>query len=77
MTILEDILRRCPSSTILIRLTFNKAERRYSTYKCELAILVRFAIKYQHFFRNADVDIVIHTDHKPLTWFLKLPLGGA
>jgi RNase H-like domain found in reverse transcriptase len=50
---------------------FTMAERKYPTYKRELCSLVRFASKYDYFLRDPHRPGVIHTDHKPLTSFLK------
>ena len=51
-------------------MTFNTAERKYPTYKRELCVIVKSAVKYKYLFQNLVRPGVIHTDHKPLAHFL-------
>lgn len=48
---------------------FNKSQRRYPTYKRELCGLVKFAMKYDYLCKYPHLTVMIHTDHKPLTFF--------
>ena len=51
--------------------TFTPTRRRYPTYKRELYVLVEFARKYSYLCKNPHQTTIIHTDHKPLIYFLK------
>ena len=55
-------------------LTFSATERKYPTYKQELCAMVRFTTKFQYLLRNPDCPGIIHTDHKPLVYFLESSL---
>lgn len=50
--------------------TLSKTEVRYSTYKKELFAIVKSLRKYGHYFRDANRPGIVHTDHKPLVFFL-------
>lgn len=51
--------------------TFSGTQQKYATYKRELCALTRFVIKYDYLCKHPLHTTVIHTDHKPLTHFLK------
>ena len=55
-------------------LTFFTTERKYQMYKQKLCIMVRFTTKFQYLLQNSDHSGIIHTDYKPLVYFLKLSL---
>jgi hypothetical protein len=50
-------------------LSFNR--RKYSTYKKELYVMITFVTKYDYLCKHLYKLIIIHTDHKSLTHFLK------
>ena len=52
-------------------MTFSPTRRRYPTYKKELYVIVEFPYKYEYLAKHPYVPAVVHTDHKPLTHFLK------
>ena len=51
--------------------TFTPTRRRYPTYKRELYVLVEFVKKYDYLCKHPHHTTIVHTDHKPLTYFLK------
>lgn len=50
---------------------FTATQRRYPTYKRELFAIMKFASKYDYLCKHPYQQTIIHTDHKPLTHFLK------
>ena len=55
---------------------FNQAECCYSTYKRELCVIVKFAVKHNHLLQNSDSKMyeVLYTDYMSLIHFLELEL---
>lgn len=53
---------------------FSATQRNYPTYKRELCTLVTFCRKYNYLCKHPYLPTVVHTDHKPLTHFLKSDL---
>ena len=51
--------------------TFTPTRRRYPTYKRELYVIVEFVKKYDYLCKHPYHTTIVHTDHKPLTYFLK------
>ena len=51
---------------------FNKSQYRYPTYKQEFCGLVKFTIKYDYLCKHPHLTTLIHTNHKPLTFFTSL-----
>ena len=51
--------------------TFTPTRRRYPIYKRELYVLVEFVKKYDYLCKHPRHTAIVHTDHKPLTYFLK------
>lgn len=49
--------------------TFTRSQRRYPTYKRELCGLVKFVTKYDYLCKHPQLTTLVHTDHKPLTFF--------
>ena len=49
---------------------FSATEVKYPTYKRELFVMVKFALKYDYFLRDPRLPGILHTDHKPLSTFL-------
>ena len=58
-------------------LTFSTTERKYLTYKWELCAMIRFTTKFQYLLQNLDCPGIIHTDYKPLVYFLKSSLHNS
>ena len=54
--------------------SFNDTQRKYPTYKRELCAIVKFVTKYDYLCKHPFIPAVVHTDHKPLTHFLKSDL---
>lgn len=50
--------------------TLNKSELRYSVYEKELYAIVKAMRKYGHLFLDPTTPGVVHTDHKPLFYFM-------
>lgn len=50
---------------------FTGTQQRYATYKQELCALTKFVLKYDYFCKHPRNTAIIHTDHKPLTYFLE------
>ncbi len=50
--------------------TFTITQRKYPTYKRELCAIVTFIRKYDYLCKHPYLPAVVHTDHKPLTFFL-------
>ncbi len=50
-------------------ITLLSTKRDYDTYRHELIAIVKFTKKYSHIL-NAEHQLVVHTDHKPLVGFL-------
>ena len=54
--------------------TFASTRRKYPTYKRELYAVVTFVNKYDYLCKHPYYPAVVHTDHKPLTYFLSSDL---
>lgn len=54
--------------------SLSRTQKLYLTYKKELCVLVRFAMKYDYICKHPYNTTTIHTDHRPLTRFLKSDL---
>lgn len=54
--------------------TFPGTRRKYPTYKRELYVIVSFVTKYDYLCKHPYNPAIIHTDHKPLTYFLNSDL---
>ena len=50
------------------------SRQKYPIYKKELYAIVTFVTKYDYLCKHPYVPAVIHTDHRPLTHFLKSDL---
>ena len=50
---------------------FNASQQKYPTYKRELCAIVKFCSKYDYLYKHPYRPAIIHTDHRPLTYFLK------
>lgn len=50
--------------------TFTPTRRRYPTYKRELYVIWEFAKKYDYLCKHPYHTAIVHSDHKPLTYFL-------
>jgi hypothetical protein len=50
--------------------TFTKPQRNYGVYKRELLAIVEFARKHDYMMKGPETS-TIHTDHKPITYFLQ------
>lgn len=65
-----------PKRSVFVLIVFDsfalsKSERRYSTYNKELHAIVRALRKYGEYFKDPGNPGVVHTDHKPLVFFLE------
>ena len=49
-------------------------DEKYSMWKRELYGVVVFVIKYDYFCKHPYLPAVVHTDHKPLVYFLSSDL---
>ena len=50
--------------------TFSPTQRKYPTYKRELCAIITFCKKYDYLCKHPYKPAIVHTDHKPLTYFL-------
>lgn len=67
--LIMQIQSRTPKPILYDSFLFTKTQRNYGTYKRELCAIVEFSRRHERYLR-APVQSVIHTDHKPLTFFL-------
>lgn len=69
----DNLIERSPKEIeapiIYDSFTLSRTQRKYSTYKRELCALSKFAIKYDYLCKNPNLPTIIHTHHKPLTFF--------
>ena len=72
-SILDD-KKTIEASILYDAFSLSRTQRIYSTYKKELCVLVKFATKYDYMCKHSYNIITIHTDHRPLTRFLKSDL---
>ncbi len=49
-------------------------QRKYSVYKKELCTIITFVKKYDYLCKHSYISVIVHTDHKLLTYFLKFNL---
>jgi len=49
-------------------------QRKYSVYKKELCAIITFVKKYDYLCKHSYISVIVHTDHKSLTYFLKFDL---
>ena len=49
-------------------------QRKYSVYKKELCAIITFVKKYNYLCKHSYISVIVHTDHKLLTYFLKFDL---
>ncbi len=49
-------------------------QRKYSVYKKELCAIITFVKKYDYLCKYLYISVIVHTDHKSLTYFLKFNL---
>ncbi len=49
-------------------------QRKYSVYKKELCAIITFVKKYNYLCKHLYISVMIHTNHKLLTYFLKFNL---
>ena len=49
-------------------------QRKYSVYKKELCAIITFVKKYDYLCKHSYISVIVHTDHKLLTYFLKFNL---
>ena len=49
-------------------------QQKYSVYKKELCAIITFVKKYNYLCKHFYISVMIHTDHKLLTYFLKFDL---
>ncbi len=49
-------------------------QQKYSVYKKELCAIITFVKKYNYLCKHLYISMIVHTDHKSLTYFLKFNL---
>ncbi len=49
-------------------------QQKYSVYKKELCAIITFVKKYDYLCKHSYISVIVHTDHKSLTYFLKFNL---
>ena len=57
-------------SVIYDAIIFSITERRYITYKRELCVMIKFALKHHYLLRNLNRHVIIYINYKSLTQFL-------
>ena len=50
---------------------FDLIQRKYSTYKKKLCVIITFYKKYDYLYKHSYQLIIIYIDHKSLTHFLE------
>ena len=69
--ILDDKKKTIETSILYDAFSLSRTQRIYSTYKKELCVLIKFAMKYDYMCKHSYNIITIHIDHRSLIRFLK------